>query len=135
MKKFFLVYGLLLLGLFAAFSYLESKTKDERILAAKLRHTFQLNKPGSCKTAFNLLSQRNQPALKRLYENRDMDALQAKFCSLWAKDNVQAWSVEIKSMNKPGYDYKVRMTNDNLPAEHYLFFLKKQSELALVRID
>ncbi len=135
MKKFFLVYGLLLMGLFAAFSYFESKTKDERILAAKLRHTFQLNKPGSCKAAFNLLSQRKHAALKELFENRDLEALKAKFCSVWGKEGVHDWSVTINRVENDDHDYQVLLKADSLNRERHLYFVKEKSVLALVEIN
>lgn len=76
MRSFYLVYGTLLLLVSVAFSYLESRSKDQRILKAKVAHAYQLARDKECREAFNLLTQYKQPFLATYYEGKSPDQMQ-----------------------------------------------------------
>jgi len=135
MKKFFIGYGLCLLGLFAAFSYLESHTKDQRMLKAKMRQTFRLVGKGECESAFNLLTQRQLAPLQRYYADKDLEQLQKEFCRIWQNTRKSGWSHQVKKADKPDLAYHIDLKHKTSPATYQLYFTKKQGELALVKVE
>ncbi len=134
MKKFFLAYAFLLLGLFAAFSYLESHTKDQRILKAKLRHTFQPTQHKDCPSAFALLTNINREPLERFYRDKAVDSLKKRFCAVLKASKNRQWSIKVEKVRNAYHDYQVNLINSKGDVLHNLFFLKKQGSLALVEI-
>ena len=135
MKKFFLVYGVLMLGLFAAFSYLESQNKDERMLKARVRYTHQLMDDKQCRDAFNLLTQRKTASLKRFYEGKNLGDLKQSFCEVWKSAELKNWSMEVRRLEESDFNFRVDLQKETAQQTHSLYFTKQQGELALTRID
>ena len=140
MRKFFLVYGVLLFGLFVAFSYFDSKTKDHRILTAKMDHAVKLIRDQQCLSAFALLSQKDHKILADFYNKKadvDLEEMEQQFCAQWKGLNTKQ---DILTFNIPDTQldqghYNVKLVNDSEGEAMTLHFEKTRGELALVGIE
>jgi hypothetical protein len=142
MRSFYLVYGILLLSVSVAFSYLESRSKDQRILNAKISHANKLVQNQDCAKAFNLLTQINQASLSGYYSNltqKDIQKLQGDLCEALKKVSDAPGAIHPKKLSKPSENgnasYRVKLSHSSGESASELIFKRKKGELILTKVD
>lgn len=143
MRSFYLVYGILLLSVSVAFSYLESRSKDQRILNAKISHANKLVQNQDCAKAFNLLTQINQASLSGYYSNltqKDIQKLQGDLCEALKKvSEASSGTIHPKKLSKPSENgnasYRVKLSHSSGESASELIFKRKKGELILTKVN
>lgn len=142
MRSFYLVYGILLLSVSVAFSYLESRSKDQRILNAKISHAHNLVDKQDCAKAFNLLTQINQASLSIYYsdlDQQDIQRLQGDLCEALKKVSNAPGAIHPKKLSKPSENenasYRVKLSHSSGESASELIFKRKKGELILTKVD
>lgn len=142
MRSFYLIYGTLLLLVSVAFSYLESNSKDQRILEAKLNHANELVKKEECAKAFNLLTQINQASLSNYYSresNEEMKKLKADLCKALKKLQSPLKAInptKLSNTTKEGNTvYKVVIPYSSSHSASEFIFKRKFGELILTKVN
>lgn len=141
MKSFYLIYGVLLLMASLAFSYLEVRSKDQRMLKAKVVRAHQLTENQQCQKAFNLLTQRKQPGLQDYYTNQSegkLNKLKRTLCkalenSVDLKANLLAFQHK-KAAPAQEVLFKVSLPAGLGKEQWNLGFARIQGELLLIRV-
>ncbi len=142
MRSFYVIYGILLLLVFVAFSYLESRSKDQRILNAKISHANKLVQRQNCAKAFHLLTQINQVSPSNYYSRltqEEMKKLKADLCKALKKLKGPIKGIRPTKLSKPSEKantvYKVEIPHSSGHSASELIFKRKFGELILTKVD
>lgn len=142
MRSFYFIYGTLLLLVSVAFSYLESHSKDERVLEAKINHASKLVNKHECAKAFNLLTQINQAALSEYYSQlskAEMKNLKRDLCYALKKQEGPIKAIRLTELDrvtdKGNTVYKVEISHSSGQSASQFIFKRQFGELILKKVD
>lgn len=142
MKGFYAVYAALLLMVSLAFTYFEIYSKDQRILKAKVTRAHELVKKQDCGKAFNLLTQRDQPAMDDHYADKDkrsVKALRTSLCkALNQSSNLKEELPRFRRQKDADHQeslYKVNLPNVSKDGPQTLSFERIKGELVLTQVE
>lgn len=142
MKAFYVIYGALLLMVSLAFTYFEIYSKDQRVLKAKVTRAHELAKNQNCRKAFNLLTQRDQPAMNEHYADKDkhsVKALRTSLCkALNQSSNLKGELPRFRHKKDADHQehlYRVNLPNVSADKPQTLNFERIKGELVLTQVD